>query len=101
MSERNIKESISKRERNVDALFGFLHIKDKPYLHQRSAQHMFGENDSAVIVPVGTISNVWDGQRGRAELGFGIVLASLIAVGIATFLVYMYNLDPGFVIPFM
>jgi len=101
MNERNIKETISKRERNVDALFGVLHIKDKPYLHQRTAQHIFGESDSAVIVPFGTVASVWDERSGKGKRALTIVILSLILAGLAAFAVYLFHLNPGFLIPFL
>jgi len=101
MSERNhVKERFFDREKNTDALFGVLHIKDRPYLHQRTAQHMFGESDSAVVVPVGTVMNISDDYAGNTARGIKITLAVLTAIGIAAFMVYLFHLDPGFLIPF-
>ena len=101
MSEQNLKDTISNRERNIDALFGFLHIKDKPFLHQRAAQHMFGENDSSVIVPVNTMRSVWDEYGSKAERAIRIAFLSLLAIGVIAFSVYLFRQDPGFLIPFM
>ena len=101
MNEQNIKETISNRERNVDALFGFLHIKDKPFLHQRAAQHMFGENDSTVIIPLNTMRSVWDERGSKMEQTMKIAVLSLIAVWVIAVTVYLFGQDPSFVIPFI
>ena len=101
MNEQNIKETISNRERNVDALFGFLHIKGKPFLHQRAAQHMFGETDSTVVVPVNTIRNIWDESGNKVEHIVKIATLSLLVIGVIAFTVYLFGQDPSFVIPFI
>ena len=101
MKEQNLRDKISNRERNVDALFGFLHIKDKPFLHQRAAQHMFGENDSSVIVPLNTMQNLWDAQGSKIERTVKIAVLSLLVVGVIACTVYLFWQDPRFVIPFM
>lgn len=101
MKEQNIRDKISNRERNVDALFGFLHVKDKPFLHQRAAQHMFGENDSSVVVPLNTVQNLWDVQGSKVEKTIKITVLSLLAVSVIAFAVYLFQQDPGFLIPFM
>ena len=101
MNEQNIRDRISNRERNVDALFGFLHIKDKPFLHQRAAQHIFGENDTTVIVPLNTMRSVWDDYSSKIEQAVKSATLLLILIGVIAFSVYLYRQDPGFVIPFM
>ena len=101
MTEQNFKDTMSNRERNIDALFGFLHIKDRPFLHQRAAQHMFGENDSSVIVPINTIRNVWDEYGSKVERTLRIAILAVLVIGVVAFSAYLFRLDPGFLIPFM
>ena len=101
MNELNLKEKFFNREKNVDALFGFVHIKDKPVLHQRAAQHIFGENDSAIVVPLNVVRGVWDQQESRVRQITKIALLSLVVVGIIAFSVYLFRQDPGLLIPFM
>ena len=101
MSELNIKESFSNRERNVDALFGFRHIKDKPFLHQRAAQHIFGENDSAVVVPLSTLNSMSEERSSKAKRALKIAIISLAITGVFAFSVYLFRVDPGLLIPFL
>ena len=101
MSEQKIKDSISKRERNVDALFGVLHVKDRPYLHQRTAQHIFGESDSAIVVPFSTVSSVWDQHSSKGKRILKIAFLSLVVTGLVGYAAYLFRLNPGFLIPFL
>ena len=100
MSERNMIEKLSNQDRNRDALFGVLHIKDKPYLHQRTAQHMFEESDSAVIVPLGTMESIWDERSGKSKRSVKIAILALLATGVLAILIHLVVLDPSFLIPF-
>lgn len=101
MLERIKNGQPTRRERNTDALFGVLHIKDRPYLHQRAAQHMFGETESAIIVPAGTIASVWDERSGKAKRTLKIAIVALTITGILAFLVYLFRLDPSLLFPFL
>lgn len=99
--KRNFNMSESKRERNRDALFGVLHIKDKPYLHQRTVQHMFGETDSTIFVPTAVIDSWQIASLGLGQKIFGCCILGIVAIGVVACLIQLIQINPRFVFPFL
>lgn len=89
------------REKKTDALFGVLHLKDKPYLHQRTAQHMFGETDTAIVVPTAIMDSQAIAPIGLARKIIAGCMLGVVGVGVLACLIELIRINPHFVFPFL
>lgn len=93
---------ITRKDRNRDAWYGMVHVKDQSYLHQRSAKHYYNGAEDDIVVPTPMSDEDEDDSAVTPAKHFikkalKITLLVLVAIFVIGMLVYIIKDNPGLV----
>lgn len=101
MSKQNPMESFCNKDANTDALFGVVHVKDQAGIHQKVVNHLFEETGDAGFVPMETSYDVDDESKGKVGKILKMLAFFLVIAGIVAFFVYLAQIKPELLNPFV